>query len=288
MQWVKLMSMGIGSCFIRKEVALPQMFDSPLHTTDQSIDRVLNAGLPVVLVFVDGLPQPAMQQAMERLAKQYAGQLLMVRVPVADSPLAVRRYGVNGFPALVTVKAGQEQSRSERILHTDLEAHTAYLLGKGSKPAPSAGYQTSSQRETSGNGRSHAPGTQSYPGASGAGAYSPGGNGQSTGGRPVTVTDASFEQEVMRSSTPVLVDFWAAWCGPCRTMEPVLQKLAGEMAGRLKIAKLNVDENPVTGGRFSVQAIPTMLLVKDGRILDRWSGAMPESMLRSRLAAHLR
>ncbi len=107
-------------------------------------------------------------------------------------------------------------------------------------------------------------------------------------GHPIAVTDATFEQEVMRSSQPVMVDFWAPWCGPCRMVAPILDKLAAEMPGRLKIAKVNVDENPMSAGRYGVQAIPTMLLVKDGQVVDRWSGALPEAMMRSRLSAVIR
>jgi thioredoxin len=98
------------------------------------------------------------------------------------------------------------------------------------------------------------------------------------------VTDQTFDQEVMRSSLPVLVDFWAPWCGPCRMTDPILKKLAGELGSRLKVAKVNVDENPLLSQRFDVRSIPTMLLVKNGKILDRWMGALPEPVLRSRIA----
>jgi len=269
---------------------LPRTFDTPLHTTDQSIDRVLNAGMPVILVFTDGQPQPGLEQAMERLAKQHAGQLLVVSAAAKDSPEAARGFNVRVFPAVVAVKGGQEQSKAESIASSDIEAHAAYLLGKGPRPATTAARQPQNSQAAGGNGGSS---HQSYASQPSYASYSSPASAAPTGsssaaGRPVAVTDATFEQQVMRSSTPVLVDFWAEWCGPCRMMEPVLQKLAGEMNGRLTIAKLNVDENPLTGGRFGIQAIPTMMLVKDGRILDRWSGALPEPALRSRLAAHVR
>ena len=104
------------------------------------------------------------------------------------------------------------------------------------------------------------------------------------GGHPVSLTSANFDRHVGQSGVPVVVDFWAPWCGPCRMVAPILEKLAQEWAGRVKIAKVNVDENSVYAGRYGVQAIPTMLVVQNGRIVDQWAGALPEGAMRSRLA----
>jgi thioredoxin 1 len=97
---------------------------------------------------------------------------------------------------------------------------------------------------------------------------------------PVHVTDAEFEEKVMSSSLPVVVDFWAPWCGPCRMVAPILDKIASEQAGKLIVAKVNTDENPEWAMRFGVQGIPTMLFVAQGKIVHRQVGAMPEGMLR--------
>lgn len=102
--------------------------------------------------------------------------------------------------------------------------------------------------------------------------------------RPVTVTDHDFDREVMASTLPVLVDCWAPWCGPCRSMGPVLDELASRYRGRLKIAKLNVDENSGIGSRYSISSVPTMLLVKNGRIIDKLIGALPKEQLESQIA----
>ena len=93
------------------------------------------------------------------------------------------------------------------------------------------------------------------------------------------VTDANFEQEVMKSTTPVLVDFWAPWCGPCKAIAPMLDQLAGEYAGRLKVVKINVDDNPQAPSRFGVRGIPNLLIVKGGEVKDQIIGAVPKAHL---------
>ena len=102
--------------------------------------------------------------------------------------------------------------------------------------------------------------------------------------RPVNITDETFDREVFGSTLPVLVDCWAPWCGPCKAIGPVLDELASKYRARIKIAKLNVDENPGIGSRYSISSIPTMLLVKEGRIIDKLIGALPKEQLESQIA----
>ncbi len=104
---------------------------------------------------------------------------------------------------------------------------------------------------------------------------------------PITVTDATFSADVERSPLPVLLDLWAAWCGPCQMIAPVVEQLAKEMAGRIRVAKLNVDENPVTAERFHIRSIPALLILRSGQEIDRIVGAQPKSEIVGRLETAL-
>lgn len=104
---------------------------------------------------------------------------------------------------------------------------------------------------------------------------------------PVTVTDNLFDKEVLSYPGLILVDCWAAWCGPCRMVSPIIDQLAKEYAGRVKFAKLNVDENPVIASQYSIQSIPTLLLFKNGNKLNSLLGALPKGEIENHLNSHL-
>ena len=102
---------------------------------------------------------------------------------------------------------------------------------------------------------------------------------------PIHVTDATFESEVSQSDKPVLVDFWATWCGPCRQLSPVLDEIASENSDRFKVAKIDVDENPSLAANFGIRSIPTLLFVKDGKLRDQQIGGISKSEIVKRLEA---
>jgi thioredoxin 1 len=105
-------------------------------------------------------------------------------------------------------------------------------------------------------------------------------------GNLVEFTDNNFDQEALKSELPVMVDFWAPWCAPCRMVGPIIDELANAYSGKIKVGKLNTDDNPGIASRYGIMSIPTILLFKDGQIIDRISGAVPKKVFESMLATH--
>lgn len=235
-------------------------FDTPLTTNDQSVDRVLNTGLPVALIVWDGTPLDAsLDETMRQVAREDAGRVLIARLNSRENPHTAAQYHANGAPVVITFRDGQVVTRADGVDSRTLREHVAHLLGRGprpaSAPAPARRQDDPPHRAPS---------------------------------QPVTVSDATFQREVLSSALPVLVDLWAPWCGPCHMIAPVVESIARDYAGRLKVAKLNVDENPRTASTYHVQGIPTLLIFRGGRIVDRIVGAAPEVLLRGKVDAALR
>ena len=105
--------------------------------------------------------------------------------------------------------------------------------------------------------------------------------------KTVEISDDTFEQEVLNSDTPVLVDFWAEWCGPCRMIAPFVKEIAEEQYGLLKVAKMDIDENPVVQGRYGIMSIPTLMVFKGGEVVERIIGARPKDQIMARVLPHL-
>lgn len=227
-------------------------FDTPITASDQALDRVLNAGFPVALVIWRDMLDESLSAALREVARADAGRLLITKMDASENPqIAARASGP--LPALLLFRDGAEVGRAQGLTAATFRAHVAHLLGHGPRPADRAPLSSSERA-----------------------------------GAPVTVSDTTFQREVLESSLPVLVDLWAPWCGPCHMIAPIVEKLARDYEGRLKVAKLNVDENPQTAMRYQVQSIPTLLLFKSGRVADRIVGAAPEPLLRGKVDAALR
>jgi thioredoxin 1 len=104
---------------------------------------------------------------------------------------------------------------------------------------------------------------------------------------PIEITDANFEQEVLKSDIPVLIDFWAVWCGPCKMIAPFVEELAGEYEGKVKVGKVDVDNNPQISMNYGIRSIPTLLIFRDGKIADQIIGAVPKQAIAQKLDAQL-
>ncbi len=239
-------------------------FDTPINSNDQSFDRVLSAGLPVLAVFSAGALDSALDDVLKQIAKNESGKLLVAKIRLEENPALVGRLNLRAG-SVITFRDGKEYSRAEMPVPDIVRAHTAYLLGRGPQPA--------------------AP---PRPAAEPAGPAAQAEQGKGGLNTPLPVTDATFGRDVLNAPLPVMVDFWADWCGPCHRIAPSLEKLAREYSGRVRIAKLNVDENQRTAMQYNVQSIPTLLLVKNGKIIDRLVGALPEPQLRSQVERLLR
>ncbi len=105
--------------------------------------------------------------------------------------------------------------------------------------------------------------------------------------KPITLTDDNFDAEVLQSDLPVLVDFWAEWCGPCKMIAPSVEELAGDFEGKAKIGKLDVDNNQLTAGKYGIRSIPSLLIFKGGQVVEQIVGAVPKAQLQSKLEANL-
>lgn len=225
--------------------------DMPITSDDRGLKKVLGQKQPAIVVLFDGSDKKdkPLLDAMKREAKKNAGELLVVRVDVSENPNTLAKYDHPEVPALVALTPAffgrKIKSSAESIRPSDFRAHVDHLLNDAPLPE-----ETPHQNNSNGSGSK----------------------------KPVKVTEATFRKEVLRSKKPVLVDFWAVWCGPCQTVAPYVDRVANEYSGKLKVAKVNVDENPRLSGQFAVQSIPTFMIFEGGQPVARIAGANPTTI----------
>lgn len=231
--------------------------DTIIHTNEQSIERVLQTKLPLVLAFwssAQPLSSPV-EATLSHSAGQYAGKLLIAKVDGSSENNLRQRYQVQTLPTLVMIKNGKaETALSGQIAISELQGWLEYLAMGGERPATAAPNKPAANAPAS--------------------------------GQPITLTDANFAQ-IIQSEQPVLVDFWAPWCGPCRMVAPTVEQLATEFQGRAVVGKLNVDENGRTAQRYQIMGIPALYIFKRGQVVEQLVGVQPAQVLRERLARHM-
>ncbi len=229
----------------------------PINLTDATIDSFLNTDKPVLLFFTNGSGMRGdFKSAFDKLAGENP-KLTVARIDPSENPQTAARFGVEGDkPTLIGVYCGEAIVRRVRPWGTDLPLAVEAIETLMRDQNPQA-YVDEAQTQ---NQAEEKPVTVLDA--------------------PVKVTDETFEQEVLNSELPVIVDFWAEWCGPCRMVGPILDKMAKEFGGQIKVAKVNVDENPGLSQAFRIQSIPNLMVVKEKTIVFNQPGALPEASMR--------
>jgi thioredoxin 1 len=249
--------------------------NSVIHTNVQSIDRVLRAGLPLLLVFWQrNSPQSSeLDPILDQLAQQYAGRVLVAKIDAASEADLIKRYAVRLLPSIVAInkRGNVEATLSGRVTDQAVRDWLVYLVEGGTRPAQTSGpgIPIVTGQPLPANGKHYQSADQPA-------------TARDKSAAPQTITDANFDQ-VINSKIPVLVDFWAEWCGPCRMVAPSVEQLAQEFAGRAIVGKLNVDHNPNTARRYNIMSIPALYIFKEGKVIDQIVGAQPLPVLRQKL-----
>jgi thioredoxin 1 len=218
----------------------------PTLVTSTQLDDVLNSKLPVLLLVWNGETLRAeIKTELENAVREHEGRIRVVKADASKSTEFAKRFELGKHPLLIGLHNGEILARRPRPWKTDVQGMVEMLLTHAPAADPKKKEKLPAEN------------------------------------KPVAVTDKTFQKEVLESPLPVLVDFWAEWCGPCKQVAPILEKLSTEFAGKIRIAKVDVDANPGLTQAFRIMSIPTLMFVKNGKIVGQQAGALPEHILRN-------
>jgi thioredoxin 1 len=222
--------------------------------THENLDELLYGEKPALILFTNGEGVRNEFNIAFKKAAGESGRVVFAKVDPAQNPQVAERFGAGSKPLLIGLYCGEEIVRRPRPWGTDVPLALEMLEAAVKERNPQLAEEEAEEMAE-----------QAAPVAE---------------DKPVVVTEATFEKEVLNYDKPVLVDFWAEWCGPCRMVAPILEKLAKEFAGQIRVAKVNVDENPGLQQAFRIMSIPNIMIIKQRTVIFNQPGALPEAAFR--------
>ena len=221
----------------------------PVLKSLEAVEQALNTPTPVLLLmWHDRSPRRDAEIALKEALEKHPRKLQAYIVDARDDAALVERFALGSNAVLIGWHNGQEYIRRNRPWNTDVNGVAGEMAALAPVPVGADGKPLEEK--------------------------------PALDDKPITVTADTFAEKIVQSDLPVLVDFWAEWCQPCKMVAPILEKLAKEFAGKIRIAKIDVDANPQLAQQFGIQSIPTLMFVKNGKIVGQSAGAAPEPALR--------